>query len=410
VRVEYSTVVAGEVGELKEHAERTAPPGFVETAGVPVELHGVSQTFNSGTSSHHALIDLDLAVEGGEFLTLLGPSGSGKTTALQIIAGLQRPSTGRVRLGGQDVTKLPPHKRDIGVVFQGYALFPHLSVAQNVAFPLRLRKASRREIDRAVGEALALVQLGDLADRMPSQLSGGQQQRVAIARALVFNPRVLLMDEPLGALDRQLRDRLQLELRQLQKRVGITCVYVTHDQEEAMLLSDRIAILKDGRLQQVGTAEAIYRRPENEFVGTFVGRINLWSGRVVRSDSSGSVLELAGGGRLRSTQRLDDRDPVRIAVRPEAIGVSSDPPTDPDRALKAEIHTIRFTGSITLIQAALAGGDQILVQADSADVPAGARTAWLTFAPDAVLVFTSGAHGTGDPSPRASEKVDRDHA
>jgi spermidine/putrescine ABC transporter ATP-binding subunit len=384
------------------------PDVLADASGVPVELRAVSQTFTSGTRSHRALIDLDLAVEAGEFLTLLGPSGSGKTTALQIIAGLQKPSSGHVRLGDKDVTALPPHKRDIGVVFQGYALFPHLTVAQNVAFPLRLRKVSRQDIARSVAEALALVQLGDLGERMPSQLSGGQQQRVAIARALVFNPRVLLMDEPLGALDRQLRDRLQLELRQLQKRVGITCIYVTHDQEEAMLLSDRIAILKDGELQQLGTAKTIYHRPENEFVGSFIGRMNLWSGRVVTADPSGSVVELATGVRLRSAQQAVPGSAVRVAVRPEAIRVSTQPPVDRDRGIEAEIQTIRFTGSVTLIQATFAGA-KVLVQADPADLSTGARSAWLTFDPDAVVVFTSERTGERNPSLQA-EETDRAQA
>jgi spermidine/putrescine ABC transporter ATP-binding subunit len=374
---------------------------------VPVELRAVSQTFTGGAREHRALIDLDLHVRAGEFLTLLGPSGSGKTTALQIVAGLQKPSSGQVYLGDKDVTTVPPHKRDIGMVFQGYALFPHLTVAQNVAFPLRLRKFSRAEIDRSVAEALAVVQLGDLGHRMPSQLSGGQQQRVAIARALVFNPRVLLMDEPLGALDRQLRDRLQLELRQLQKRVGITCIYVTHDQEEAMLLSDRIAILRDGRLQQLGTAEAIYKRPANEFVGKFVGRMNLWPGRVVTSDGAGTEVELRVGVRLRSTQAAKPGHSVRVAIRPEAIRMSSQPPVDPERGVEADVRTIRFTGSVTLVQTDLADGSQALVQGDQADVAVDGPRVWLIFDPEAVVLFDDDRSDDPDLSVQA-EEIDRD--
>jgi spermidine/putrescine ABC transporter ATP-binding subunit len=373
---------------------------------VPVEFRGVSQTFTGGAREHRALSDLDLHVRAGEFLTLLGPSGSGKTTALQIVAGLQRPSSGQVYLGGRDVTAVPPHKRDIGMVFQGYALFPHLTVAQNVAFPLRLRKLSRADIDRSVAEALAVVQLGDLGHRMPSQLSGGQQQRVAIARALVFNPRVLLMDEPLGALDRQLRDRLQLELRQLQKRVGITCIYVTHDQEEAMLLSDRIAILRDGRLQQVGDAETIYNRPANEFVGKFVGRMNLWPGRVVSSGGAGTLVELDSGARLRSAQAAKSGRSVRVAVRPEGIRMSSEPPADRERGVEATVRTIRFTGSVTLVQTELADGSQALVQGDQADVAVDGPRAWLVLDPEAVLLFDD-ERSDPDLSVQA-EEIDRD--
>jgi spermidine/putrescine ABC transporter ATP-binding subunit len=375
---------------------------------VPVELRGVSRTFTGRARQHRALVDLDLHVRAGEFLTLLGPSGSGKTTALQIVAGLQKPSSGQVYLGDRDMTTVPPHKRDIGMVFQGYALFPHLTVAQNVAFPLRLRKLSRADIDRSVAEALALVQLGDLGDRTPSQLSGGQQQRVAIARALVFNPRVVLMDEPLGALDRQLRDRLQLELRQLQKRVGITCIYVTHDQEEAMLLSDRIAILRDGRLQQVGNAEAIYHRPANEFVGTFVGRMNLWPGRVVGSDAAGTVVELGTGARLRSAQAAKPGRSVRVAIRPEAVRMYSEPAGDRESGVEAVVRTIRFTGSMRLVQAELADGSQALVQGDQGDLAVDTPHVWLTFDPEAVLLFDDERTDDSDLSVQAKE-IDRDH-
>jgi putative spermidine/putrescine transport system ATP-binding protein len=365
---------------------------LVSAAGVPVELRGVSKVFETDSEPVPALDDLDLAADAGEFLTLLGPSGSGKTTALQIIAGLQQQTAGEVWLGKQEVGRLAAHKRDIGVVFQSYALFPHMTVAQNVGFPLRFRKLARDERAKLVQEALDLVQLGALGSRSPAQLSGGQQQRVAIARALVFRPRLLLMDEPLGALDKRLRDHMQFELRQLQKRVGITCIYVTHDQEEAMLLSDRIAILNDGRLQQTGTASEIYHRPANEFVGDFVGRMNLWDGHVVAADDAGSMIELPGGVRVRSSRSAPAGTRVRLAARPEALRLSSRPPEDPRGAtvVPIRVHSVRFTGAITLVQGIAAGGLEILVQVDAEPLELDREQAWVAFDPESTLFFESG--------------------
>lgn len=362
--------------------------------GVPVELRGVSKTYDAAESAVVALDRLDLTVGAGEFLTLLGPSGSGKTTALQIVAGLEHLTAGEVWLGEREVGRLDPSKRDIGVVFQNYALFPHLTVADNVGYPLRMRKVDRAERARRIDEVLDLVELRHLANRKPAQLSGGQQQRVAIARALVFRPRLLLMDEPLGALDKRLRDQMQLELRQIQKRVGITCLYVTHDQEEAMFLSDRIAIIDQGRLQQVGTAEEIYHRPANEFVGNFIGRMNLWDGRVVAGDSRGCEIELAGVVRIRSSQPATPGTSVRVATRPEAIRLVADESAAaqcPD-AIPVRVSGARFTGSNTLVQATAGTSLDVVVQVD-----AWPRTdlerAWIVTDPDATYFFTTERDG-----------------
>jgi putative spermidine/putrescine transport system ATP-binding protein len=271
-----------------------------------------------------AVDEVSLAVERGEFLTLLGPSGSGKTTILMAIAGFVEPTAGAVLLDGRDITALPPEKRDFGMVFQGYALFPHMTVAENVAFPLRVRKIGRAERDAMVRAALDLVQLAQFAERLPRQLSGGQQQRVALARALVFNPNLLLLDEPLSALDKKLRAELQEELKALHRRVGRTFVNVTHDQEEALSLSDRVAILNYGRLIQEGAPAALYEKPRTRFVADFLGKSNFLHG-TVREVSPEGIAVQAGATRL--VQRLEDGlhpapgTPALLSLRPEKIAV-----------------------------------------------------------------------------------------
>lgn len=239
--------------------------------GAVVEFRGVDKSF--GTVK--AVRDFTLSVEAGEFLTLLGPSGSGKTTALNMVAGFLHPSTGEISIAGVSVAEIPTEKRNIGMVFQSYSLFPHMNVAQNVAFPLKMRRASRQAIRERVAGALELVGLGDLTDRMPNQLSGGQRQRVAFARAIVFEPKVLLMDEPLGALDLKLRERMQLEIKHYQQQIGCTVIYVTHDQGEALTLSDRIVIMNQGRIVQVGDPEQIYDHPRSRFAAEFIGETNI---------------------------------------------------------------------------------------------------------------------------------------
>ena len=260
-----------------------------------------------------ALDSVSLDIASGELLTILGPSGSGKTTLLKVVAGFERPDGGAVRVDGVDITHLPPARRDIGMVFQNYALFPHLTVRGNVAFPLEMRNVAKDEIERRVGEALALVELAGYDQRLPRQLSGGQQQRVALARAIVFNPRLLLLDEPFGALDRKLRETMQLEVRRLQRRLGLTTIFITHDQEEALVLSDRIAVMNKGAIQQVATTTEIYERPANDFVADFVGESNIFHGTV----STPGAVTLEGGRRLAVASAAPAGQRVGVLMRPE---------------------------------------------------------------------------------------------
>lgn len=246
-------------------------------------------------SSSAAIEELNLEIETGEFLTLLGPSGSGKTTTLMLLAGFEAPSSGQILLDGKAIESLPPHQRNMGVVFQSYSLFPHMTVAQNVAFPLSVRKVPTAEIDQRVKQALAKVQLADYANRKPIQLSGGQQQRVALARALVFEPKLVLMDEPLSALDKKLREEMQLEIRRLHRELGVTMVFVTHDQSEAMTLSDRIVVFNKGRISQLGSPTELYHQPSNPFVASFLGDNNLSSGTVVAQNTSSVEIKTAQG-------------------------------------------------------------------------------------------------------------------
>jgi spermidine/putrescine ABC transporter ATP-binding subunit len=271
-----------------------------------------------------ALDEVCLDIEVGEFVTLLGPSGCGKSTTLRAIAGLLDVDRGSIAIDGRDFTKVPIHRRDIGVVFQNNALFPHMTVAQNVAFGLRMRNVARAEQARRTTEALALVHLPDFGARYPHQLSGGQQQRVAIARALVINPRVLLLDEPFAALDRKLREEMQIELRDLTRRVGITSVFVTHDQEEALTLSDRIVVMNAGRIEQIGTPDSIYSWPETRFVADFMGARNILETIVDRIDNTHAVLDWRGTmlrAPLLAQHRLLTESKVAVALRPEAIRI-----------------------------------------------------------------------------------------
>jgi len=283
-----------------------------------VVFEGVTKTFPGGV---HAVRELDLAVARGEFVTFLGPSGSGKTTSLMMLAGFETPSAGAIRLDGRSLAEVPSYRRDIGMVFQNYALFPHMTVAENIAFPLTVRRRPRAEIEAAVRRALDLVQLNSMGARRPAQLSGGQQQRVALARALVFDPPLVLMDEPLGALDRQLREHMQIEIKHIHARLGVTLVYVTHDQGEALTMSDRVAIFRDGRLQQVGSPLEVYESPCTSFVAQFVGESNQFGGTV-----RGDAVELDGGWRVPATfpQALAEGARTTVSVRPERLRVSQD--------------------------------------------------------------------------------------
>ena len=290
-----------------------AAPG---SRGAPVRLAGLRKDFAGAV----AVDDLSLDVKAGEFLTLLGPSGSGKSTTLLMIAGFVVPTRGEVFVGDAAITRRPPHERDIGIVFQNYALFPHLTVFDNVAFPLRMRKQSAVRIAERVGWALDLIRLGGLGNRYPHQLSGGQQQRVALARALVFEPSLLLMDEPLGALDRRLRETMQGELKRLQRSLGLTVICVTHDQEEALTLSDRIAVMNHGRIEHLGTPEELYERPQTPFVAEFLGESNALAASMVRVEGAHALVRTALGLEITvSATAAAGAGEVRLAIRPERI-------------------------------------------------------------------------------------------
>src|SRR5271154_1265094 len=282
--------------------------------GATVSLWSVEKDY--GTVG--AVRGVSLEIGSGEFLTLLGPSGSGKTTTLMMIAGFEDPTAGDIAIDGKSMVGLPPYRRNIGMVFQNYALFPHLTVAENIGFPLKQRGVAKAERARLVGEALELVHLPGYGERYPRQLSGGQQQRVAFARAIVFKPRLLLMDEPLGALDKQLRENLQLEMRRLHADLGITFIHVTHDQEEALTMSDRIAVMNEGLIAQVGSPEEIYDRPCDRFVASFIGESNFLPG-VVRGGEGGMVVAECGGATMRAAtpKRLSPGQTVTLATRPE---------------------------------------------------------------------------------------------
>jgi putative spermidine/putrescine transport system ATP-binding protein len=281
-----------------------------------LELEDVTKRYGNIAAVEH----VSLRLTNGEFLSLLGPSGSGKTTTLQMIAGLVQPSSGEILLSGRPIGPLPPYRRDIGMVFQNYALFPHMTVARNVAFPLEMRHMAGAEIGRRVEAVLKLVDLPGFEDRYPRQLSGGQQQRVALARAIVFEPTLLLMDEPLGALDKKLREQMQIEIKHLHKRLGISIIYVTHDQDEALVMSDRIGVFNRGRLEQIGPVEELYEQPRTRFVAEFIGETNTMPGKVGSWEAGYCLLETADGplrGRARAALAVGEW--ATLSIRPERI-------------------------------------------------------------------------------------------
>jgi spermidine/putrescine ABC transporter ATP-binding subunit len=315
-----------------------------------VELRGCTRDYGSV----RAVDALDLSVSEGEFLSLLGPSGCGKTTTLNLIAGFVAPTAGRIVIDGEDVTSRPAHLRGLGVVFQSYALFPHLSIRENVAFGLRERRLPAAEIDRRVGEALELVRLDRAGRQPPSQLSGGMQQRVALARALVYRPRVLLLDEPLAALDKKLRESMRDELRGIQRAVGITTIFVTHDQAEALGLSDRIAVMNAGRIEQLGPPRDIYQHPRTRFVADFIGASTVLRARAVapgRVAVAGVELRVAGGA-------LQPGADVELAIRPERVRLRAGPV---DNGVDARIDGLVYQGAQTEVTARLADGQRVLV-------------------------------------------------
>jgi putative spermidine/putrescine transport system ATP-binding protein len=336
-----------------------------------------------------AVDDLDLALEAGEFLTLLGPSGSGKTTTLMMVAGLQQPDAGSIRLNGVSVASLPPYRRDVGMVFQNYALFPHMTVRRNVAFPLEMRGTPAAEIARLVDEALALVKLPDHGERLPKQLSGGQQQRVALARAMVYRPALLLMDEPLGALDRKLREQLQLEIKRVHRERSISVLYVTHDQEEALTMSDRIAVFNKGRIEQIGTPEELYDRPATRFVASFIGDTNLVEGRVL--GVAGGICEIeTAAGRIAASARtpLEAGAAVFVAVRPERVVLA--PVQEAGGGLEGVIIEQVFLGTSRKYVVRLADGTELVVLRPISDPPfeQAAPTVRVSWPPEKATAFS----------------------
>jgi spermidine/putrescine ABC transporter ATP-binding subunit len=314
------------------------------TESADVELEAVTKRFGAVI----AVNAVSLEVRRGEVLALLGPSGCGKTTMLRVIAGFEDADAGTVRIRRQVVNDVPIYRRNLGMVFQQYALFPHMTVLDNVAFGLRMRRVARSEIRQRVREAMALVRLSGLEDRLPSQLSGGQQQRVALARAIVTKPAVLLLDEPLGALDRKLREQMQIEIKQLQRAVGITTIFVTHDQEEALTLADRIAVMEGGDIVQVGTPVEIYERPRSRFVSDFIGVSNFLPGRIVARNGTELAVEIDGGLRLRAPggEDLAVGEMVEVAIRPEKLRMDRVPGPGAN-TLRGRIENVVYLGAIT---------------------------------------------------------------
>ena len=391
-----------------------------------LELKNIKKSFTPGED---VLDDICLTVARGEFVTLLGSSGCGKTTTLRIIAGLEQTDSGSVWINGQDVTKLPPDKRDVNTVFQNYALFPHMNVAENIGYGLKLRKVPRGEIKKKVAQMLELVQLEGYEKRKPSELSGGQKQRVAIARALVNNPKVLLLDEPLGALDLQLRRAMQIELKHLQKKLGITFIYITHDQEEAINMSDRIAVMRDGRIEQIGTPDEIYNHPKTSYVATFVGNANILHGVAESIQGENAIVKIGNDRvivKLETSQQdtggkqyLSAGEKVTLAVRSENIllqetAVIGDTGTDyrdavdisvTDRGLdahnknsvsglQATVTEKNFAGGQLRVTLKLSDGTQLIASRYGIDASvAEGQTVRCSFLPtDAVLVDREDIH------------------
>jgi spermidine/putrescine transport system ATP-binding protein len=324
-------------------------------AGGHVQLEGLTKRYGAS----QAVRGIDLDIPSGEFFSLLGPSGCGKTTTLRMIAGFERPSGGRVLLDGKDVSGTPPNRRNVNTVFQNYALFSHLTVAENVAFGLRFTKVSKADSRTKVGEALSLVQMEEFRDRKPHQLSGGQQQRVALARALILNPSVLLLDEPLGALDAKLRKTLQVELKALQEKVGVTFVYVTHDQEEALTMADRLAVMSEGRVEQVGTPREVYEKPASAYVADFLGVSNLLDAEAVGETSDGRCRVRVGGFEmLASHGNTASRGSIKVVVRPERVRVEA-PQKFGENRLPGKIERVVYAGAISQLVVTLDRGEQI---------------------------------------------------
>ncbi|MEO8888279.1 MAG: ABC transporter ATP-binding protein [Jatrophihabitantaceae bacterium] len=375
-----------------------------------IELVGIAKTFQSRTGVVAAVEHVDLIIGEGEFFSLLGPSGCGKTTTLRMIGGFEEPTAGQILLYGRDVVGVPPNHRDVNMVFQSYALFPHMSVYENVAFGLRRKSVSKAETRTRVNEMLELVQLDGKSDRRPRELSGGQQQRVALARALVNRPRALLLDEPLAALDLKLRQAMQLELKRIQREVGITFVFVTHDQNEALTMSDRLIVMNAGRIEQLGAPRDVYERPRTRFVAGFIGTSNLIQGKVAQLDGSTAVLEGGTGERVIVPNATDAGAAVgkslHLTVRPEKIVIDHDAPEADRCAVRGRVTEVVYLGSSTQYSIRTADGAELAVyaqnSADSSDIAERKQDVWLSWRPEHSLALAE--------SPDASEIAEREPA
>ncbi|WP_436520423.1 ABC transporter ATP-binding protein [Actinoplanes sp. HUAS TT8] len=370
------------------HHAVAAPSAIGERTGHPaIEFVGVRKEYLSHGESVPAVKSLDLAIAQGEFFSLLGPSGCGKTTTMRMIAGFEAPTTGKVLLDGSDVTNVAANKRDVNMVFQSYALFPHLNVLQNVSFGLQRKKVASAEIKRRVGEILEIVSLTGYEKRQPKEMSGGQQQRVALARALVNHPRALLLDEPLGALDLKLRQQMQIELKRIQREVGITFVYVTHDQGEALTMSDRIAVMNAGLIEQLGTPREIYEKPATRFVAGFIGTSNIVEGQVSRVENGLAVLDRGDGERIVAPvpASVHAGQTIEVSVRPEKIDLHRTPPQVTGSVLSGTVTEVVYHGTSTNYTVVTSAGSDFVVfdqnAHDAEDVASRGERVFLTWAP-----------------------------
>jgi putative spermidine/putrescine transport system ATP-binding protein len=335
---------------------------------VLVSFRGVQKSYDG---ENLIVKDLNLDIRKGEFLTLLGPSGSGKTTSLMMLAGFETPTAGEILLDGRSLNRLPPHKRDIGMVFQNYALFPHMTVAENLAFPLSVRGMSRTDSAERVKKALSMVQLDSFRNRYPGQLSGGQQQRVALARALVFEPQLVLMDEPLGALDKQLREHMQMEIKHLHQRLGVTVVYVTHDQGEALTMSDRVAVFHQGEIQQIADPRTLYEHPSNTFVANFIGENNRISGQLLSRDGERCVIGLARGEQVEALAVNVGAvgEPVTLSIRPERVRLNGHSDACRNR-FSGRVAEFIYLGDHVRIRMEVCGKDDFYIKQPVAELDA----------------------------------------
>ncbi|MGB3147238.1 MAG: ABC transporter ATP-binding protein [Paracoccaceae bacterium] len=331
-----------------------ADSSFVEFDRVQKSYDGVSLVVK----------DLNLQMPRGEFLTMLGPSGSGKTTCLMMLAGFETATNGEIRLNGQNINHVPPHKRGIGMVFQSYALFPHMTVGENLSFPLEVRGIGKDEREKKVVRALDMVQMGSFINRRPAQLSGGQQQRIALARALVFDPELVLMDEPLGALDKQLREHMQFEIKELHRRLGVTVVYVTHDQGEALTMSDRVAVFNDGVIQQLDAPDELYERPKNSFVAQFIGENNKLPGTIEKLSGDKALVRLTTGELIDATavNVKEAGQKTLVSIRPERVEFKADMMPKGAHTISAEVREVIYMGDILRARLSVAGSDDFVMK------------------------------------------------